>query len=231
MGVQIPLSISLRDEATFDNFYAGNNTNVLNCLQAFLKAGSEHFIYICGATASGRTHLLQACCHATGEQAQTAVYLPLKEKNELSSAMLDGLEQVDLIAIDDVHCIAENSSWEEALFHCYNRAREQGKRLIVSGNVPPKQLSSMLADLQSRLSWGLVFQMQPLSDEQMVGALQMRASHRGMNIAKEVALYLMNHCRRDMNELIVVLDKLDRESLIHQRRITIPFVKRLILSE
>lgn len=223
-GQQIPLRIGLRDSATFANFHAGPNAAVVHTLQL----GEEPFIYLGGGHGSGRSHLLQAACHAESEQHGQAAYLPLSECMTMSPQMLEGMEQLSLLAIDDVQLLSGHSGWELALFHLYNRVRDAGKRMIVAGNGAPVSLGITLPDLLSRLGWGPVFQLQPLDDEDKSAALRMRAKQRGMELPTEVADYLLNHASRDMHDLFSLLERLDEGSLAAQRRLTIPFVKTFI---
>ncbi|MEP1551519.1 MAG: DnaA regulatory inactivator Hda, partial [Paraglaciecola sp.] len=76
-----------------------------------------------------------------------------------------------------------------------------------------------------RLSWGTSFQVHSLTDEQRQEALIVKASHRGLNMSRDVARYLVTHWQRDMPALIQSLDILDEKSLQQQRKLTIPFVK------
>lgn len=223
-GQQLPLRIGLRDSATFTNFYVGPNAAVVHTLQL----AREPFIYLSGAVGSGRSHLLQAACHAVGESTGQAAYLPLQECMPMSPLMLEGMEQMVLVAIDDVELLAGNREWELALFHLYNRVREAGHRMIVAGNAAPAALGIALPDLLSRLGWGPVFQLQLLDDTGKSEALRMRAKQRGMELPAEVADYLLNHASRDMHDLFALLDTLDEGSLAAQRKLTIPFVRTFI---
>ena len=223
-GEQLPLRIGLRDGTTFANYYPGANAAAVHALEQ----GSEPFIYIGGPHGSGRSHLLQAACHAVSEAEGLAVYLPLAECMAMSPQMLEGMEQMALVAIDDVELLAGNGEWEQALFHLYNRMRDAGHRIIVAGNGAPAALGVVLPDLLSRLGWGPVFQLQPLSDAEKSQALRLRAAQRGMELSAEVADYLLNHASRDMHDLFALLDRLDEGSLAAQRRLTIPFVRDFI---
>jgi DnaA family protein len=57
-------------------------------------------------------------------------------------------------------------------------------------------------------------------------ALQLRAQQRGLALSNEVTHYLLTHVSRSMSDLVVLLDKLDYESLAEQRKLTIPFIKK-----
>lgn len=228
MSLQLTLGVNLRDDATFSNFYLGDNAGLVEALKQLIAGTGEHFIYLWGAAGVGRSHLLQACCHAVSEQQQTAIYLPLSEAQPMTPDALQGLEAMDLICIDDIESVLGQDEWEEALMHFYNRARDSGARLIVSAASAPIHLLCQLADLQSRLSWGLAFQVHGLLDEQKILALQMRARHRGLALSREVGQYLLRRYPREMADLFNVLDRLDHASLVAQRRLTIPFIKNVL---
>ncbi len=182
---QLALGLSLRDDATFSNFYEGDNAQLIRYLKDFLLSHDEPFIYLWGEPSVGRSHLLQACCHEIGDH-QSVVYLALKENRELVPDVLESLEQMDLVCLDDIDAVLRNTDWEKALLHFYNRARDNNTRLLVVGNSLPTQLSCQLADLQSRLSWGLLFQVIRLTDDQKIAAFQMPARKRGMILQAEV---------------------------------------------
>jgi DnaA family protein len=228
MSVQLPLHIGLRDSATFANFYPADNAQVLAQCQQCARLEGERFVFIHGASGSGKSHLLQAACHAASEQGQPVVYLPLAQRAGFNVAMLEGLEHMGLLCLDDLDAIAGDAEWEEAMFHLYNRVRDAEAHLIVAANNHPAALAMQLPDLQSRLVWGLVFKLQSLDDEQLTAALQLRARGRGLELPGEVVAYLLKRCTRDMNTLFDLLEKLDRESLVAQRKLTIPFVRQFV---
>jgi len=97
---QFTLGLALSDEATFNNFYAGDNDYLLVQLRAFAEQKNESFIYLWGSPGSGRTHLLQACCHAVPQ----AIYLDLAE-TDLSPEVLINLEKFPLICLDNLDAV------------------------------------------------------------------------------------------------------------------------------
>ena len=143
--------------------------------------------------------------------------------------MLEGLEQMNVIVVDNIDAIAGDKQWETALFHLYNRVRDKGQgALFVTATQPLASIELSLPDLQSRLAWGLVYQLHALTDDEKLVALQQRADSRGFELPDEVGRYLLRHLSRDMVMLFGLLDRLDQLSLAEQRRLTIPFVKQII---
>lgn len=223
MGEQLLLNIKLRDDATFANFFSGHNSELLYCL----IAQQEPYLYIYGGVGTGKSHLLQAACHLAGEHGKAAAYLPLQEPGFMPQ-MLEGLEHLYLVAIDDIQQVAGHHDWEIALFNLYNQARETGTHLLIAADQSLQSLPVQLADLRSRLGWGPVFHLNPLSDEEKQQAIQQRAVNRGMQLNDEVAAYLLKNTPRDMRSLFNLLDKLDEASLKAKRKLTIPFVKEYL---
>ncbi|MCK2183346.1 DnaA regulatory inactivator Hda [Halomonas getboli] len=225
---QLPLGVGLRDDATFANFHPGPSATLVDRLTRQLDDDGEPFLYLWGAEGVGRSHLLQAACHAASDRDRRALYLPLAELGHFPPLMLEEVERLDLVAIDDLDRVVGRKRWEEALFHAFNRLRDAGKRLIIAAEAPPRQLSVKLPDLASRLTWGMTFHVQGLGDDDRLAALQLRARVRGMQLPDEVARYILHRGPRRLDALFEALETLDRASLSAQRKLTIPFVKQAL---
>ena len=100
--------------------------------------------------------------------------------------------------------------------------------MLVASHTPPAQIAWQLPDLGSRLTSGLIFAIQELLDTEKIAALQYRARKRALDLPQEVGQYLLSHYPRSMHDLFTALDRLDRYSLAEQRRLTIPFVKKVL---
>lgn len=223
---QLTLSIQLEPEYTFENFMTGDNQALVNSLLQ-LPDPNTPYLYLWGNPGVGRSHLLQATCHAFIKQGLSTFYLSLKNHQQYQVEILNGLEAFNLF-IDDVDSIAGCDAWQEALFHCFNRVMATPNQLIIAGNAAPRQLPLELADLKSRLCSGLIYQVQGLNDQDKVTALIKQAENRGLPLAEDVALYILHHGPRDMRDLTELLQQLDDASLSSQRRLTIPFVKSVL---
>lgn len=229
--IQLPLGIRLRDDATFANFYPGANAAALGYVERGCSPEadwSDELIYLWGNTGVGRSHLLQAACLRVEQRRARAVYLPLAEVARYGPALLDNLEQSELVCLDDLDAIAGDPVWEEALFHLFNRLRDSGRCLLLAADTSPREIAVQLPDLKSRLSLSLVFQLQELSDEDKLRALQLRASRRGLNLPDDVGRFILTRGARSMSALFELLDRLDQASLQAQRKLTIPFLKETL---
>ena len=229
---QLSLGVSLSDDATFDNFYItpeSNNAQVVDTLRRQAENSGEEFVYIWGPAGIGLTHLLQAASHCADSHGLTVQYLPLRDLVGFApEPLLEGFESLDLICLDGLHQIVGRPGWEMALFNLFNRVRDSGKRMLMAATCGPKDLGVQLADLRSRLSSGLVLHLDSMNDSEKQAALQLRAAARGLTLSNEVAQFILHRAPRNMNELFNFLERLDDASLAEQRKLTIPFVKRVL---
>ena len=222
---QLALPLRLADYAVFDTFLAAGNEPVVDYLRSLTGAAPGQGAWIWGAPATGKSHLLQATCERFGDR---AAFLPLADLAAAGPAVLEGLDTRQLVGIDDVDSVAGNEAWERAMFVLCNGLIEAGHHLVVSAAAAPRESGIVLADLRSRLQRLATFHIQGLDEASRMEALQLRASHRGLELPADTARFLMARSRRDMRSLYELLDKLDLEALRAQRRLTIPFVRDVL---
>lgn len=199
---QLLLDIQPAPRPSLDNFVPGRNSEALGQLMQLASNSSDvRSLYLWGDPGSGKTHLLTAIADLTSEC------------------------DFELVTVDDVQRLDDAA--QIALFNTYNRLKEGGGILIVSGDAAPMQLG-LRDDLATRLSWGLVYQLHPLSDEEKTWALKAHARERGMKLPDEVVDYCLRHLRRDLPTLIATLNALDKWSLTSKRPVTLPLLRELL---
>jgi DnaA family protein len=228
---QLPLGLKLRDSARFASYFPGQNQEAVDSLRLSAQGEGESLIYLAGPAGLGKTHLLQAACQQAVVSGRTAVYLPLQQLLELSPALLEGLEQMDLVCLDDVDAVAGHADWERGLFDLFNRMRDGGGTLLAAAERRPDQIRIELADLVSRLGWGVTYVLRPLDEETLFAAVTCRARARGLELPEDTARFLLRRFPRDLASLCDVLDRLDQASLVARRRLTIPFVKAALAGD
>ena len=225
---QLPLEIPLLQATTFDNFVAGSNTIIVDTLKQFLDNENDWFVYLVGKSGEGRSHLIQAVCHQAEQHNLSMIYLPLSELHQYSPTVLENIEDFDLIAIDDLQCVVGDAEWEEALFNLHNRIQAAGNKLMISGIDIPASIEIKLADLRSRLSAATLFHIRELDEVDKRLAMQQRLQQMGLVLSDEVSDYLLRHLSRNLKDLFSAVDTLDKASLVEKRRLTIPFVKKVL---
>jgi DnaA family protein len=229
---QLVLSLPADPGATFDTFATPPNETAVHHLLELAararRADTPRQVVLWGPPGVGKTHLLQAFCHAAAEHGARVAMVPLDDLLELGPGILEGLGTLDAVCLDDVDAVAGREAWELGLFTLINSARGQGATLVLSATQSPRALPLRLPDLASRLLWGAVFGLAPLDDAGRSRALRAHADTRGFRIPDEVIAYLMRHGPRDMRALMEILGALDRRSLVHKRRVTVPLAREVL---
>lgn len=231
MAEQLPLQLDIRAEQSFTSFYTGCHHEIVTALTNTANGKGEQQVFIWGENGTGKTHLLQAACQQAHQQKRTAFYLPFQEKRLPSTAILEGLEDFQLVCIDNVEYCATNKKWELALFNFYNQHRENNHKLILSAHCPPRDLALQLTDLKTRMSWGLTLKLHELSDADRIAAFTCKAKYLGLEISPQVGEFIAKHYARDLPTLWSLLTKLEQATLIAKRKLTLPFLKDFLAEQ
>lgn len=209
---QLLLDIRPAAIPSLDNFIPGPNLELISQLRNW-QAGetSEKSLYLWGPPGSGKTHLLRALTTQQGALLWNA-------SNSIPP-------DTRLIALDDAEQLSGPAQINA--FSAFNHARTEGKLWIAAGENAPAGLN-VRDDLRTRLGWGLVYRLLPLSDEDKRAALVVHARNLGFELDPAIAAWLLTHRGRDLGYLLQVVEALDRYSLQTRRRVTLPLLKTLL---
>ena len=221
---QLLLPVSVSEHMVFDSFYPGPNLEIYKSLQA----NAQKLLWIAGIKGSGKTHLLQAAFHRCVSLSKPSLYIPMRDFDQFSPEILDDLDQLNLICIDDIEFILGHQVWERKLLDFYERIQTTDTHLVVASSESPKGINFLLPDLASRFSMSVVHQLAMLSEIEMISAIMMHAETRGFNLSNESANYLLKRVERNVGSLVEIINILDYESLSKQRKLTIPFIKKIL---
>lgn len=209
---QLVLDLIPAPAPTLANFVDGRNREALSAVKALLderaRSGAK-IVYLWGAPGSGKSHLVRALSATDGFCSR----LPRPDEEPARNYALDDVDRLD----DEA---------QQALFNLINRLQEGAGALLATGGAAPRDLA-LRRDLASRLGSGLVFQLQPLTEQERADALRRHARTRGFALRDDVIAYLLRHARRDMGSLMDMLDALDAYSIETGREITLPLLREI----
>jgi DnaA family protein len=201
---QLALDVLQAPQPTLANFVPGRNAEAVAALHALADARSPQIVYLWGAAGAGRSHLLRAVADVASTVPQ---YTPDKH----------------VYAVDDVQRLSDAE--QARLFGLINEIRGCAPaRIVAAGDAPPAALP-LREDVRTRLGWGLVYQLQPLSDDEKRAALAAQAAARGMPLAADTLNWLLAHLPRDMRTLAAALDALDAFALARRRAVTVALAR------
>jgi DnaA family protein len=223
---QLPLGLRFPAHQQLSAFVVADKGAALAAVQAAATEAAAPWVYLSGPPGSGKTHLLIGACQSP--QGRHAQYLPLAGLGAHVEAALLATDDFELLCVDDLDAIVGMRGAEIALFDVFNRGRARGATIVFAAKQNPTRLGLVLPDLVSRLSSCAQFALKPLHEDQRRALLRERARQRGFELEDDVLDFLFRRHARDLGALFEVLDHLDRESLAAQRRITVPFLRRVI---
>jgi DnaA-homolog protein len=222
---QIPLALELKPHASFDSLIAGPNDAAIEHVKQVAGGLRRESVWLFGAPNTGKSHLLGAACRAASEANLRPIYLALDPIGD--PGILKQLDDVDVIALDDIHRVAAVPAWENALFGVFNERLARGG-LLAAAATAPRDCGFGLADLASRAGAAAIYRLGFLDDDDLQKAVIGHAKRRGLRLESAEAKYLLQRVSRDLGELTDCLDRIDRFSLAAQRKITIPLLREVI---
>ncbi len=220
---QLTFPWSKPSKARFDHFFF---EEINFAAKDALYSPDDLFIY--GLNGAGKSFLLQSLCNFYADNDKTSLYIPLKDVRKHGSNFLDSLDSLDLICIDNIDLILNNDDWELSFFNLINNSMLSNCRLIFCSHLNPSDLNFQLKDLISRLKKIDHIEIFPVSTNKLADALMFVSNIRSIKLGTNELKYILTHSKRNISDLIVVLNKLDELSIQLKRKITIPLIKEVI---
>ena len=220
---QLPLQLKNCESAGFEGFI-GHDEIVVS-----LKNYNElpPFTYLWGAVSSGKSHLLSAYSQyrqQSGEQGALFSARVLLEA-DFSDVMQP---QWSYLVLDDIHLLAGHGLGERHLFNVFNICRGEHIPILTASEISPRNDDWQLPDLRSRLQSGLTLELSVLKGNQAMTLFKRQFRDHGIPANESVLNYIAGHYATDYASLDDLLQKLSVLSLRDKRKITVPFVKRVI---
>ena len=218
-----PALLGFDPRLCFDRFVvARSNILAANAARRMAMVEKPQFnpLYLCSGTGQGKTHLLQAIAQDYASAHPTATIILMSAEKfmlEFVGAMRGGdmmafkarLRAADLLLLDDLQFVIGKNSTQEELLHTIDDLMTAGKRLVVTADRPPAMLDGVEARLLSRLSGGLVADIEAPEDDLRERIIRQRLAAMPMvEVPDDVVAYLVRHFTRNIRELEGALNKL-----------------------
>ncbi len=236
------ISAPLDPKFTFDNFIVGK-PNELAYAAAQRVAQSEvvsfNPLFLYGGVGLGKTHLMHAVAwnikkrnpkknvvYLTAEKFMYQFIKALRFKNIMS--FKEQFRSVDVLMIDDVQFIIGKDNTQEEFFHTFNTLIDKKRQIIISADKSPADLDGLEDRLKSRLGWGLVADIHPLTYELRLGILQAKAEQKSLKLRQEVMEFLANKITNNVREMEGALNRLAVHASIQDSEISVDLVKDVL---
>ncbi len=226
---------------TFESFVAGkSNEFVFAAAKAVAKNPGANFnpLYIYGASGLGKTHLLQSIanylnlhkpalrvlyttCEKFINELIDSIYLNRGNNRNLQAKFRSRYRNVDVLLIDDVQFLAKKQAVQEELFHTFNALQAENKQIVLTSDVPPKEIATLEERLRTRFEGGLIADIQPPDTETKIAILKQKAYERKAILPADVLEFLARDSGTDVRTLEGRLTKVIFASKLHEKPITL----------
>ena len=225
---QLPLALRWPRRQRFEHFHAGANAAALAAVQALAADRGAPWVYLHGASGSGRSHLLLAACQAANAAGRRVQYLPLATLGRPRRAPCAAWPAANCWRWMICGAIAGKREAEHALFDLYNRARAEGGALLFAADATPAAAGHRAA--RPALAPGRLHPVraQAAGRRRTPAVLKAQAAARGIELDDSRARLAVRPLRPRSGRLLDLLDRLDQASLAAQRRITVPFLRGVL---
>jgi chromosomal replication initiator protein len=236
------ISVPLNRNYNFDTFVVGESNRFAHAAaQAVADPQSKVYnpLFIYGGVGLGKTHLMQAI----GEQLQSygkhfnVLYV---SSEAFMNAFIESVAQkklsefrncfrnVDLLLVDDVQFFSGAEQTQTEFFHTFNILYDAGKKIVLSSDHPPKELTYLEERLRSRFEWGLLVDIQAPDLETRVAILRKKARAMGLNLPDEVTILVAERIRTNLRKLEGSLTRLAAHTNMTKQPITTDLARQLL---
>ena len=234
---------------SFDNFVIGSSNRFSHAAAvavAEAPAAAYNPLFIYGGSGLGKTHLL----HAIGHYAISLFkgcrvrYVSSEEfTNDFINAIANNrapefqarYREVDILLIDDIQFLQGKDSTQEAFFHTFNTLHDHNKQVVVTSDLPPKQLTGFEDRMRSRFEWGLITDVQAPDLETRIAILRRKAASERIDINDDVVELMASKVSSNVRELEGALIRVTAFSNLNKAPISMDLarsvLKDLVLTE
>jgi chromosomal replication initiator protein len=236
-------AVALEPRYVFDNFVVGKANEVaFNAAQTLAGADKVAFnpLFLHGGTGRGKTHLLHAIGHEfhrrqprgkivyMSAEKFTVEFLAALRAND-TFRFKQQLRSADLLMIDDVQFIAGKESTQEEFFHTMNEIISAGRRFVISSDRAPQDLDGVEPRILSRLSWGLVADINAADLELRLNIITKKLEALpDVFVPPDVVMFLAKRISSNVRELEGALNRIAAYATMQNRAIDLDFVSEVL---
>ena len=227
---------------TLDTFVVGpKNQLAFNAAQTLAREEKSPFnpLFLHGGYGVGKTHLLQGVCNAiyAGRPDCRWAYLSAEEfanqyvvalKTRKLDAFRRRLRNLDVLAIDDIHFLANKNAMQEEFLHTFNTIDLAGKQVILASDAHPKEIGKLCEKLVNRFVSGMVVRVDAPDFETRRRICAQRAAGMKLNLSQEVIDYIAGSISANVRELEGALVKLAAFGSLSGQRVSVTVAQQVL---
>ena len=135
---------------------------------------------------------------------------------------------IDVLIADDIQFFSGKEKTQEEFFHTFNTLVDKKRQIIISADKSPADLEGLEDRLKSRLGWGLVADIHPLTYELRYGIIEAKAEQKNIKLTGDVLEFLANKITNNVREMEGALNRLAVHASLQDSEITVDLVKDVL---
>jgi chromosomal replication initiator protein len=187
----------------------------------------------------GKTHLL----HAIGHYAESLYpgirvrYVSSEEftndfinsiANNRASLFQSRYRDIDILLIDDIQFLQGKDSTQEAFFHTFNTLHDHNKQVVITSDLPPKQLTGFEDRMRTRFEWGLITDVQTPDHEPRIAILRKKAQSARLQVPDDILEYMASKASANIRQLEGTLLRVTAFSSLNRQPVTMDLVQTVL---
>ena len=234
--------VKFSSEYTFENFVVGGSNNFAHaaCTAVAANPSREYNpLFIYGPSGLGKTHLLNAIMNEVRRRDPNAVIIYIKGE-DFTNQMIEAIalkttekfrakyRKADYLLIDDIHFIAGKESTQEEFFHTFNALYEEGKQIIMTSDLPPRDIKRLEERLRTRFEWGIIADIQPPDFELRIAIMRNKAKLMNTELPDEVLTFIAENLKSNIRQIEGAVKKICARAYLIGEKVTLELAKECI---
>jgi chromosomal replication initiator protein len=232
----------LNNKYTFDTFVIGTSNRFAHAAAVAVAeqpAKSYNPLFIYGGSGLGKTHLLHAIGHYTKTlfKGTHVRYISSEEfTNEFINSIRDDkaanfqrrYRDIDVLLVDDIQFLSGKVQTQEEFFHTFNTLHNANKQIVITSDLPPKQLPDFEDRMRSRFEWGLITDVQPPDLETRIAILRKKSTQERLIAPPEVLEYIASKISTNIRELEGALIRVTAFASLNQQPVDLAITEAVL---
>ena len=234
--------IGLNPKYSFENFVTGGSNRFAHAASfAVAEAPAQAYnpLFIYGSSGLGKTHLLHAIGHYA-KHLYPKIKVQYVSSEEFTNSFINSIQNnqtaefqahyrdVDILLIDDIQFLQGKDQTQEAFFHTFNTLHDHNKQVVITSDVPPKQLTGFEERMLSRFEWGLLTDIQAPEFETRVAILRKKSQNEQLEIPDEVIEFMAARVSSNIRELEGTLIRVTAYANLNKSGVDIDLVQTVL---
>ncbi len=226
---------NLVSKYVFENFVKGKSNDLAYATAVAVadSPGTTMYnpLFLYGGVGLGKTHLMHSIGnYIISQNPKTRVLYCSTETfmNELINSIRQNKNQefrdkyrdIDVLLIDDIQFLSDKEGTQEEFFHTFNTLYNANKQIVISSDLPPKEIKTLEERLSSRFGWGIIVDIQLPDFETRTAILEKKAELDNIHIPKEITKFIAQNVVSNIRDLEGALNKVAAYAKLSNTEIT-----------